>query len=144
MLSDVWAAPIFFGIKYGAVVLYCYAGEKWFRKSAASWRDAAGLGALRMVLGWGIGMALFSLLGILHTGYDKVAFPHLFGSWIPSYVLSFGLLRTLEWALIAWLIARPNPLTRGALFWVLGGVALSFATDWIGIGTALHAIGGIC
>jgi len=143
VLSDAWAVPIFFGIKYGAVVLYCYAGGKWLKQSTANWLRAAGLGTLRMVLGWGVGMALFSLFGIFHV-YGKLPFPLLFGSWIPSYLLSFGLLRILEWALIAWLITRPGPLTRGALFWILGGVALSFLTDWIGAGTALHAIGGIC
>jgi hypothetical protein len=145
-MSDAWAVPTFFAIKYLGYSAYCYGGLAWFQRSVTRpWLRSFGFALLRMGMGVGLGLALSFYFSRSHVYTNRLGIPEWFGSWVWTYVISYGLLRYLEWSVMAYLVSGRNaPFGRRAIPWTFGGVLLSFFTDWIGFATAIRIIGGIC
>ena len=146
-MSDVWAVPAFFGVKYLAYSAYCYAGLAWLRKTAVGrpWLHAFGLALLRMGMGVALGTSLITYFSRFHTSTNRLGIPEWFGSWIWTYAICYGILRLLEWSLMAYLSSgRTVRFSGRAVSWAVGGVSLSFLTDWIGFASAIGLVGGIC
>jgi len=145
-MSDVWAVPAFFAIKGLGYTAYCYGGLVWFQRSLRHpWLRSFGFALLRMGLGVALGMALSLYFSRSHVYTNRLGIPEWFGSWLWTYVISYGLLRYLEWSLMAYLVSgRAVPFSRRTISWTLGGVLLSFLTDWIGFALAIGIVGGIC
>lgn len=145
-MSDFWAVPTFFLIKYLGYTGYCFGGLVWFQRSVERpWTRSLGLAFLRMAMGAGLGMVLSLYFSPFHAHTNRLGIPEWFGSWIWTYVICYGLLRYLEWSVMAYLInGRTAPFSRRAVAWTLGGIGLSFLTDGIGIAMAIGIVGGIC
>jgi hypothetical protein len=145
-MSDVWAVPAFFAIKGLGYTAYCHGGLAWFQRSAGRpWLRSFGFALLRMGMGVGLGMALSFYFSRFHAHTNRLGMPEWFGSWLWTYVISYGLLRFLEWSLMAYLVSgRTAPVSPRTAYWTLGGVCLSFLTDWAGFALAIRVVGGIC
>src|SRR5262245_37576302 len=105
-MSDALAVPTFFSIKYLAYSLYCYGGLAWFRNSVARpWLRSFGFALLRMVVGVGLGLALGFYFQQHRVHTNRLGLPEWFGSWVWTYVISYGVLRFLEWSVMAYLVS---------------------------------------
>ena len=91
---------------------------------AASW------GGVRLLLGLTVGIPMFYVYTLwLSAGTSESV----------SYVLSFVLLRYIEWLLLFLLIARKHHLrlSARAQAWIVSGVLVSCAADWLAVQTKL-------
>jgi hypothetical protein len=113
---------------YAAVKLVAYAGWCLFGLrlaapdaplSARLWLRALGFGALRWLIGLGLGIVLFFAFA---TESHRV--------W-TLYVQVYVPVRLLEWGVIGLFLFQPAMRLRAGRWyaWVAGGVLLSFATD---------------
>ena len=145
-MRDALAIPAFFAIKFFSYGVYCYFGLAWFRRIVPHPRGYSfGLAALRMGMGFLLGIGLTALLSRSHVYSNRMGFPEWFGSWVWTYVICYGVIRFLEWSVLAyWISGRKGPLQRRASIWTSGGVLLSFLTDGIAFAAALRIVGGIC
>ena len=115
------ASVFIYGIaKYVAYALWCYAGLRLFARHATA-RSALGLGALRWLIGLAFGLGVFVAVGSINE--TQVA---------GRYFAIYTPLRIVEWAILLALLARTErPNTIPAVAWIVGGVAVSFATDLV-------------
>ena len=107
-------------IKYFVYSLWCYVGLRMLAAHSASLRSALGLGAVRWLLGLGLGVIVFLAAGSVNQRNLAVLY---FAIYTP--------LRVFEWTVMTWLMLRQHagmPLQR-RVAWVLGGIVVSFATD---------------
>ena len=87
----------------------------------------------RMMIGFIFGFIIVSLLeGFQTHGWFDGESTAL--SWVVGYLLSFGVIRVIEWLLVYLLMARIHefafkPVSIPALKWVLGGAAVSCVLD---------------
>src|SRR5262249_49749343 len=144
-MSDVWAVPAFFAIKGLSYTAFCYGGLAWFHRSAGrAWQRAFGFALLRMGMGVALGTVLVFYFSHFHATTNRLGIPEWFGSWLWTYVISYGSLRYLEWSLMAWLVSgRTVVVSARAISWTFAGVCLSFLTDWVGFALAIRIVGGI-
>ncbi len=145
-MSDVWAVPAFFAIKGLTFSCFFFGGVVWFQRSVRRpWQRAFGFALLRMGMGVALGMVLLSYFSRFHASTNRLGIPEWFGSWLWTYVISYGSLRYLEWSLMAWLVSgRTVVVSARAISWTFAGVGLSFLTDWVGFALAIRIVGGIC
>src|SRR5215510_13685686 len=105
----------------------------------------SGFALLRMVMGVGLGITLTFYFSRFHVYTNRLGIPEWFGSWLWTYGICYGLLRYLEWSLMAYGVSGWTlPFSGRAISWTLGGILLSFLTDWIGFALALRIVCGIC
>ena len=107
-------------VKYIGYSLWCYAGLRLLAGQTTPLRPALGFGAVRWLLGLGLGLMVFVASGSVDRSSLAVLY---FGIYTP--------LRLFEWTVMTWLMLRGRPDTspRARIAWVLGGVLVSFATD---------------
>lgn len=109
--------------KYAAYTAWCWLGL-YLLTARGAILPALGYGALRWLLGLVFGV--FAALGLGSIDAASVAM---------LYVAVYVPLRIVEWALIVVLMSRGSGVVRSAgwyakaLFWIVGGIAVSFATD---------------
>jgi hypothetical protein len=107
--------------KLGAYCLWCWVGVRLLSGVPATARRAIGFGAIRWMLGLGFGVAAGIAIGSISA--DSVARLY-FATYIP--------LRLIEWSIMAALVGgapRGIPTSATTWLWLLGGVAVSFASD---------------
>lgn len=113
-------------VKFLAYSAWCYLGLRLLAPAAARVPGALGYGGLRWLLGLGLGVLVFLLLGTRSP--DSVA---------TTYFALYTPLRVLEWGLMAVLMtprhrgAADAPLRWLRLGWIVGGVGVSFLTDLV-------------
>ena len=109
--------------KYMAYASWCYLGLLLFT-GRPSVLGAMKFGAVRWLLGLAFG--LLAAMGLGSVSAQSVASLY-FGVYIP--------LRVVEWWIMVGLISRGRPGQRAlflsikAWLWVVGGIAISFASD---------------
>ena len=106
-------------VKY-LVYLWCYVGLRMFGGRITSHGTALGFGAVRWLLGLGLGIVVFFAVGSVDRSGLAVLY---FAIYTP--------LRVLEWTVMTWLMLRQHPPASASarIAWVLGGIVISFATD---------------
>jgi hypothetical protein len=107
-------------VKYLVYSLWCYVGLRMFGGQIASLGPALGFGAVRWLLGLGLGIVVFFAVGSV----DRSGLAVL-------YFVIYTPLRVLEWAVMTWLMLRQHPPASATarIAWVLGGIVISFTTD---------------
>jgi hypothetical protein len=107
-------------VKYLGYSLWCYVGLRMLAGHTTALRPALGFGAVRWLLGLGLGLIVFVASGSVDRSSLAVLY---FAIYTP--------LRLLEWTVMIWLLLRGQPDTslRARVAWVLGGIVISFATD---------------
>lgn len=107
-------------VKYLGYSLWCYVGLRMLAGHTTSLRPALGFGAVRWLLGLGLGLIVFVASGSVDRSSLAVLY---FAIYTP--------LRLLEWTVMTWLMLRGQPETplRARVAWVVGGIVISFATD---------------
>jgi hypothetical protein len=145
-MTDLLAIPTFFAVKYFAYSSYSYLGIVAAGRSLQRrWLRACGLAFLRVLMGVGLGLALTLYFSRFHVYTNRLGIPEWFGSWVWTYVISYGVLRGLQWSLLAYLIWGWTTSRKSATVpWIVGGVGLSFLTDLLGFAAAIRIVGGIC
>jgi hypothetical protein len=106
--------------KYLLYSLWCYVGLRLFAVHVAPIGSALSFGAIRWLLGLGLGLIVFVAIGSVTRS-----------SLAALYFAIYTPLRVLEWTVMMWLMLRHGatvPL-RTRLAWVLGGIVVSFASD---------------
>src|SRR5689334_8082207 len=103
-------------VKYLVYSLWCYVGLRLFGSRITSLRPALGFGAVRWLLGIGLGIVVFLTVGSVDR--DSLA---------VLYFAIYTPLRLFEWAVMAWLMLRQHPPASAAarIGWVLGGIIVS-------------------
>jgi len=107
-------------VKYLVYSLWCYVGLRMFGGRITSPGTALGFGAVRWLLGLGLGIVVFFAVGSIDRSGLAVLY---FAIYTP--------LRVLEWTVMTWLMLRQHPPASASarIAWVLGGIVISFATD---------------
>ena len=111
--------------KFAAYCLWCFLGLYLLSPTRTSPWNAVKYGALRWLLGLLFGVVAAVALGSISSESVTALY---FGVYAP--------LRILEWGIIAALIHRSSSMQRSvftsvrAWSWVLGGIVVSFATDF--------------
>ena len=109
--------------KFVAYAIWCLLGLHQFA-ARPSLLGALKFGAVRWLLGLAFGLA--AAIGLGSVSQQSVATLY-FGLYVP--------LRVIEWSIMVSLLARGGPASHTlirnpkAWLWVLGGIAVSFATD---------------
>jgi len=109
--------------KFVAYSLWCYLGLRLLAQRETLF-SALKFGALRWFIGLAFGIAAGISLGAISPQSVTALY---FGVYVP--------LRIIEWSILGVLIARESlesgsiARNRVAWLWVIGGVAVSFATD---------------
>ena len=107
-------------VKYLVYSLWCYVGLRMFGGRITSPGAALGIGAVRWLLGLGLGIVVFFAVGSVDRSGLAVLY---FAIYTP--------LRVLEWTVMTWLMLRQHPPASASarIAWVLGGIVISFTTD---------------
>jgi len=107
-------------VKYLVYSLWCYVGLRMFGGRITSLGAALGFGAVRWLLGLGLGIVVFFAVGSVDRSGLAVLY---FAIYTP--------LRVLEWTVMTWLMLRQHPPASASarIAWVLGGIVISFTTD---------------
>jgi hypothetical protein len=107
-------------VKYLVYSLWCYVGLRMFGGRITSPGTALGFGAVRWLLGLGLGIVVFFAVGSVDRSGLAVLY---FAIYTP--------LRVLEWTVMTWLMLRQHPPASATArtAWVLGGIVISFTTD---------------
>jgi hypothetical protein len=113
---------IFYAVtKFAAYCLWCWLGVRLLTAVPATAGSAIKLGAIRWMLGLAFGVAAGIAIGSIPV--ESVASLY-FATYIP--------LRLVEWSIMAALVGgapRGVPTSVTTWWWLLGGVAVSFASD---------------
>ncbi|HEY0901831.1 MAG TPA: hypothetical protein VGD95_06885 [Micavibrio sp.] len=113
---------IYILVKFLAYAAWSYLGLKILAGfSAPSKRQALSFGFLRLLMGGMFGVLIFLMYP---TGPEAL---------VVKYIGIYGAVRLVEWGLLGLLIYsvsdRPRPYSRAFLYWVIGGILVSFAVD---------------
>ena len=110
--------------KYIAYSAWCWIGVRLLVQREKSIPLAMFYGVMLWMLGFFLGAIVFLTIGT--TSHENLAL---------RYVAIYTPLRIIEWGLIATLIVRHAHLAwlpktmRRSIGWIVGGIAVSFATD---------------
>ena len=106
--------------KYVAYSVWCYFGLRLFNQANAPVGRALGFGLVRLLIGIAFGFAIAFL--VMLPAFDSVGNP------LVPYLLVYVPVRVMEWLIMAKLMLTNPPKSR-AVYWVLGGIALSCLAD---------------
>src|SRR5438552_18043933 len=114
------AYAIYVLVKLAAYASWCWLGLAIWRPAPDRWPKALGLGFLRLGIGLLFGVAIF------------FAVPAQPDDVLWKYLAIYSPVRLVEWLIVAWVIRRhiESPAPKSALWWCLGGIAVSFAADF--------------
>ena len=124
---------------YVLIKLAFYTGWCWIAlrlwRPFPSWSRATGFGLLRLGIGVVFGVGIF------------IAIPAQPDDVLWKYLAIYTPVRLVEWSILAWIILRSTASSKfsNALFWCLGGIAISFLADFASPeGVAGHFCVGRC
>ena len=127
-IDSGWGFLAYVALKYLAYVMWCYVGVGMFRDERTL-KSAAGLGAVRLLLGIGFGIGVFIVGGMMHLETQQ--------DLVLLYLKIYVPIRWIEWGIMAALLSRAD---RGAVallagqswrsrFWRVGGILVSIFAD---------------
>jgi hypothetical protein len=110
-------------VKFAAYSAWGQAGFRLFKTADVSLSRSLGFGAVRWLLGLFLGILVFFLVGTISR--EDI---------LLHYLVIYTPIRVLEWCVMVafyFSFSGSGTPSRFVLYWVLGGVAVSFLTDFV-------------
>lgn len=106
-------------VKLIAYVGWCWYGLRLWRPASATLPKAVRLGAVRLVIGIGVGVVIFLAFS---TGPENL---------LGKYIAIYAPVRLVEWFILALIIGNEQGKRTGTgvILWCLGGIVVSFLAD---------------